>query len=142
MKGLVLLVVVVTVVVFASGVMAQQPQTTKPPFPASAEQEKTGMPKADRFIGKLLRVDEAAQTVVVKNPEAEKTFSIGNKTKITGGGKEMPLADLKEGMNVSVSYRTEAEKATASVITVSLPKPADRATPKRTVIKSAETPPE
>ena len=147
MKGLVLLVTVLTLVTFASGVMAQQTPATKPATPekakaAPAAPEKANVAKEERFIGKVSSMDVASKTVVVKNPEAEKTFKVGDKTKITGGGKEMALADLKQGMNVSVSYKMEADKAMAAAITVSLPRSTTEATPKRTVIRPAETPEE
>ena len=139
MKGLVPLVVVLTLVTFASVVMAQQTSVTKA---APAAPEKANVAQGERFIGKVSRMDVASKSLVVKNPEAEKTFTVGDKTKITGGGKEMALADLKQGMDVSVSYKMEADKAMAAAITVTLPRPASKVTPKRTVIKATETPAE
>ena len=74
--------------------------------------------------------------------KAEKTFSVGDTTKIRRGGKEMALADLKQGMDVSVSYKMEADKAMASAITVALPRSTSESTPRRTVERPAETPTE
>ena len=153
MKGLVLLVAVLTLVTFASGVMAQQTPATKSaaPTPAAPEKkartapaalEKTKVQKEERFIGKVSTMDVAAKTVVVKNPEAEKTFTVGDTTKITRGGKKMVLPDLKRGMNVSVSYKMEAGKATAATIIVAPPKPTAEATPKRSMVRPSETPAE
>jgi len=152
MKEMVLLVTVLTFVAFASGVMGQQTPATKPtastiaPSPMAEvpppAPEKAKVAKGERFIGKVSSVDLGSKTVVVKNPETEKTFTVVAWTKITGGGKEIPLADLKQGMNVSVSYKMEADKAITDAITVTLPRSADKATPKRTVIRSAETPAE
>jgi hypothetical protein len=154
MKGLVLLVAVLTLVTFASGVMAQQTPATKPaaPTPAAPEKakgapaapEKANVAKEERFIGKVSSMDVASKTVVVKNPEAEKTFTVGDKTKITRGKKEMALVDLKQKMDVSVSYKMEAGKAMAAAITVHLPKtkPTAKATPEKTVVKPSETPEE
>ncbi len=131
MKKLVVLVAALTLVTFASGVMAQQTPATKPaaPTPAAPEKakaapaapEKANVAKEERFIGKVSSINVASKTVVVKNPEEEKTFTVGDKTKITGGGKEMALADLKQGMNVSVSYKMETDKATATAITAETP---------------------
>ena len=152
MKGLILLVAVLTLVTFTSGVMAQQTSATKPaaPPPAAPEKaraapaapEKAKVAKEEKFIGKVSSMNIASKTVVVKNPEAEKTFTVGDKTKISRDGKEMALVDLKQGMNVSVSYKMEAGKAMAAAIAVHSPKPTADSTPKRTVVRPAETPAE
>jgi hypothetical protein len=144
MRGLVLLVAVLTLVTFASGVMAQQTPATKPAAPTPAATKKAKVEKEEKFIGKVSSMDVASKTVVVKNPEAEKTFTVGDKTKITRGKKEMALVDLKQKMDVSVSYKMQAGKAMAAAITVHLPKtkPPAKATPEKTVVKPSETPAE
>jgi hypothetical protein len=139
MKKMVLLVAVLTMVVFASGVMAQQTTTPKPAAPAPAAPEKAKTAKVEKFAGTVSSMDETAKTVVVKSKKGEKTFTVGDTTKITKGGKVMALADLKQGMNVSVSYTMEADKAMATAITASAPKAA-KAAPKKTEEKPAETP--
>ena len=145
MKSLVLLVAVLTMVTFASSVMAQQTPGTKPAAPekakaAPAAPEKANVAKEERFIGKVSSMDVAAKTIVVKGKKAEKTFTVGDTTKITRGEGKMALADLKKGMDVSVSYKMEADKAMASAITVALPRPTAESTPRRTVEKPAEAP--
>jgi len=67
-------------------------------------------------------VDEAAKAVVVKGKKDEKTFVVDDKTKITKGGKDMPLADLKKGMNVSLEYKKDGDKMVATAIKASAPK--------------------
>jgi len=142
MKGLVLLVAVLTLVTFASGVMAQQTPATKPVAPTSAAPEKAKVAKQERFIGKISSVDVSAKTAVVKSPKTEMTFIVGDTTRITRGGKGMALADLKQGMDVAVLYKMEADKAMASAITVALPRSTSESTPRRTVERPAETPTE
>jgi len=142
MKKLVLLVAVLALVAFASGVMAQQ----KAPAPAPAAPASTApakamkAAKAEKFSGTVSSMDEAAKTVVVKNKKGEKTFMLDDTTKITKGGKGIALADLKQGMNVSVSYKMEADKAMATAITASAPKAKAKAAPKKTEEKPAEAP--
>ncbi len=70
------------------------------------------------------KVDEAAKAVVVKGKKDEKTFVVDDKTKITKGGKDMPFADLKKGMNVSVEYKKDGDKMVATAIKASAPKAA------------------
>ena len=142
MKSLVLLVAVLTMVTFASSVMAQQTPGTKPAAPTPAAPEKGKVAKEERLIGKVSSMDVAAKTVVVKGLKVEMTFTVGDTTKITRGGKGMALADLKQGMDVSVSYKMEGDKAMASAITVALPRPTAESTPRRTVERPAETPAE
>jgi hypothetical protein len=142
MKRLVLLLTVLTFVTLASGAVAQQTSATKLAASTPAAPEQSQAARGERFIGKVSSVDVAAKTVAVKNPKAEKTFVVKKTTKITMGGKEMALADLKQGVYVSVSYKMEGEKAMAAAITVSLPKPNPGATPRTTVEGSAETPEE
>lgn len=121
MKKLVLLVAVLTMVVFVSGVMAQQktaPAPTPAPTPAPAEKAKAA--KMAEFSGTVQKVDETAKTVTIKSGKEEKTFTINNMTEVTKGGKKMALADLNEGMNVVVQYKSKEGKDVASAITVAL----------------------
>ncbi len=64
------------------------------------------------------------RAVVVKGKKDEKTIVIDDKTKITKGGKEMPFADLKKGMNVSVEYKKDGDKMVATAIKAAAPKAA------------------
>jgi hypothetical protein len=104
----------------------------------TSEQKKPEPPKDQTFSGTVSSKDVKAKTVVVKGKEGEKTFTVGDTT--TKIMKEMSLADLEQGMNVSVSYKMEADKAMATAITVSAPKTAPKVAPKKTEEKPAETP--
>lgn len=154
MKKLILLVALLTMVVFVSGVMAQQkaapapakPAGTAAPAPAPAA-EKAAKPapekpaKTEKVTGTVEKVDEAAKAVVVKGKKDEKTIGINDKTKITKGGKDMPFADLKKGMNVSVEYKKDGDKMVATAIKASAPKAA-KAAPAEKKDKPAEKPAE
>ncbi len=136
MKKLILLVALLTLVVFVSGVMAQQkpaPAPAKPagtaapaPVPAPAPAPEKPM-KMEKFSGMVEKMDEAAKTVVVKAKKSEKTFVVDDKTKITKAGKEMPFADLKNGMHVSIEYKKDGDKMVAATIKAAAPKAAKTA---------------
>ena len=70
MKGFVLLVAVLTLVTFASGVGAQQTPATKPVASTSAAPEEAEVPKGGRFIGRISSIDVAVKAVVVKGSKA------------------------------------------------------------------------
>ena len=102
-------------VAFVSGVMAEQK-----PAPASvATAQET---KLEKFSGVVEKVDEATKDVLVQFHKEKMTFSMGEKTKIMEGKKEMPLSDLKKGMWASVEYKKEGNKLIAESINVSMPK--------------------
>jgi Cu/Ag efflux protein CusF len=127
MKKALVLVVLLTLVAFVSGVMAQQKPAEKPaPAPAKPAEKA----KVEKFSGTVEKVDEAAKNVVVKGKvkkeEKTMTFAVDEKTKITKAGKEMPLADLKEGTNVSVEYKKDGDKMTATAIKAAAPKAAPK----------------
>jgi hypothetical protein len=129
MKRMIVLVAVLTVVAFAlGGVMAaeQKPApTTAKPAPA---------PKLQKFSGKVGMVDAVAKTfdvkatITVKGKKEEKvmTFATDEKTKITKGKEAKTLADLKEGMAVSVEYKVEMGKNIAATVKIATPKPAPK----------------
>lgn len=119
MKKMILLLTILTLVAFVSGVMAQQK-----PAPAPAPAAPAKEVKIEKFTGAVEKVDEMAKAVVVKDKKGEKTFSIDDKTKITKGEKDMPLAELKKGTNVSIEYKKDGEKLVAVTIKAAAPKPA------------------
>jgi len=133
MKKLILLVAMLTLVAFVSAAMAQQkpapapakPATTAAPAPAPAPAAKM-----EKFSGMIEKVDEMAKAVVVKGKvkkeEKIMTFSLDDKTKIKKAGKDMPLADLKKDMQVSVEYKKDGDKMIAAAIKVSAPKAAPK----------------
>jgi len=112
-------------VAFVSGVMAQEKST---PAQSPAAQET----KMEKFSGVVEKVDEATKDVLVQFHKEKMTFSLGDKTKIVEGKKELPFSDLKKGMWASVEYKKEGEKLMAESVSVSMPK----------VTAKKETPPE
>lgn len=124
---MVLIGVLLAFIVFLSGAMAQQkpatpaaPAATAAPAPdAPGKEEKA---KIEKLTGVVVKVDDMAKVLVIKGKEGEKSFAIDEKLKIAKGGKEMALAELKKGMNVSVYYKKEGEKLTAVAMKVSSPK--------------------
>jgi len=142
MKKVILLVALMTLVAFTSGVMAQQkPAPAKPattPAPAKPAAPPTPAPsKVEKFSGMIDKVDEMAKAVVVKGKvkkeEKALTFATDGNTKIQKAGKDMPFADLKKDMTVSVEYKKEGEKMIATMIKVAAPK----AAPKKDMPKEA-----
>jgi hypothetical protein len=145
MKKVTLLLALITLVAFASGVMGQEkPAPAKPaaiPAPAPAKPAAPPAPaptKVEKFSGMIDKVDEMGKTIVVKGKvkkeEKTLTFATDGSTKIQKAGKDMPFADLKKDMTVSVEYKKEGEKMIATMIMVAAPK----AAPKKE--KAAETP--
>ena len=142
MKKVILLVALMTLVAFTSGVMAQQkPAPAKPattPAPAKPAAPPTPAPsKVEKFSGMIDKVDEMAKAIVVKGKvkkeEKALTFATDGNTKIQKAGKDMPFADLKKDMTVSVEYKKEGEKMIATMIKVAAPK----AAPKKDTPKEA-----
>jgi hypothetical protein len=125
MKKMILLVTLLTLVAFASGVMAQQ-KPAPAPAPAPAAPAKEEKPKIEKLTGVVEKIDEMAKAVVVKDKKGEKTFAVDDKTKITKGGKDMPFAELKKGTNVSVEYKKDGEKLVAVAIKAAAPKAAPK----------------
>jgi glucose/arabinose dehydrogenase len=138
MKKVTLLVALIILVAFASsGVMGQQkpapakPAATQAPAPAKPTATPAPAPaKAEKFSGMIDKVDEMAKTIVVKGKvkkeEKTLTFATDGNTKIQKAGKDMPFADLKKDMTVSVEYKKEGEKMIATMIKVAAPKAAPR----------------
>jgi hypothetical protein len=122
MKKTILLVVMLTLVAFVSGVIAAAPPkaaTTAPAAPAT-----TAPAKLEKFSGTIKSVDAMAKSIVVAKGKTEKTFVIDESTKITKGKETVALADLKAGTNVVVEAKKEVDKLIASTIKVSAPKAA------------------
>jgi len=156
MKKMVLIVSLITLVAFVAVAMAQQkPAPAKPattvapaaaPAPAPApEKPKAEKPKAakmEKFAGTVEKVDEMAKTFVVKGKKDTMTFALGDKTKITKAGKDMPFAELKMAMDISVEYMKEGDKMVAGSIRVAAPKaaPKAKATEKPAEKKPADAP--
>jgi hypothetical protein len=118
MKKMILLVVMLTLVAFVSGVMAQQKPAPEKPAAAPAPAPK---PAAVDEIAKAIEVKGK-----VKKEEKTLTFATDDKTKITKGKETLSFADLKKGMNVSVEYKKDGDKRVAAAIKVSAPKAAPK----------------
>jgi len=130
MKRISLLIALLVLAAFASGVMAQQAKPAPTPAPAKAATTpapaKPAAVKAEKFSGVIEKVDEMAKAVAVKGKKVEKTFVTDDKTKITKGKEALSFADLKGGMNVSVEYKKDGDKMLALAIKVAVPKAAPK----------------
>ena len=133
MKKLILLVTLLTLAVFVSGVMAQQnpapakPAGTAAPAPAAPAAEKPA--KVEKFSGTVEKVDDATKMVEVKMKKKTMNFATDDQTKITKAGKGMSFADVKKGMHVTVEYKKEGDKMIATAIKASAPKAAKKEKP-------------
>jgi Cu/Ag efflux protein CusF len=126
MKKTILLAVVLTLVAFVSGAIAQQkpaPATTKP---TPAAPVTTAPAKMEKFGGAIKSVDAMAKSVVVAKGKVEKAFVVPADTKIMKGKEALKFEDLKAGMNVSIEYKKEMDKMIAVAIKVSAPKAAPK----------------
>jgi len=112
-------------VAFVSGVMAQEKAA---PVQTPAPQES----KVEHFNGVIVKVDEATKDALVQFHKEKMTFSLGDKTKIMEGKKELPFTDLKKGMWASLDYKKVGDKFMAESVSVSMPK----------MVVKKETPPE
>jgi len=126
MKKSILLVVLLTLIAFVSGAIAAAPPKAAGTAPAPAAPASTKPAKMEKFSGEVKSVDAMAKTVVVAKGKEEKTFATDDKTKIMKGKGALKLEDLKEGMNVTIEYKTEMGKMTAASIKASAPKAAPK----------------
>jgi hypothetical protein len=138
MKKMIFLVPLLTLVVFASGVMAATPTPKPAPAPAPAPAPEKPKPvKIEKFSGVIDKVDEMAKAIDVKGKVKKEdktlTFATDDKTKITRGKDTLSFADLKKGMNASVDYKKDGDKMTAVAIKLAAPK----AAPKKEAPKEA-----
>jgi hypothetical protein len=124
MKKTILLVVLLTLVAFVSGAIAQgKPATT----PAPAAPASTKPVKLEKFSGEVKSVDGMAKSIVVAKAKEEKTFAVTTDTKITKGKEALKFDDLKAGMNIVIEHKKEMDKMIAVTIKVSAPKAAPKA---------------
>ena len=145
MKKAILVVALLTLVAFVSGVMAQ-PKPAAPEKPAAAAEKAPAKapaekPKVEKFAGELKKVDAMAKSLVVAKGKDEKTFATTADTKITKGKETLKFEDLKAGMNVAIEYKKDGDKMVATTIKVSAPKaPPKKAEEKKAPEKPAEAP--
>ncbi len=122
-KLFVLMIAVVTMVAFASTVMAQAPaKPAEPAKPAAAapapekakaekpKAEKKAAPKVMNFSGAVAGY-EAGKMIKVKGKDKEMAFDITGDTKMGKG-------EVKEGAKVKVSYKKDGDKMVATAITL------------------------
>ena len=128
MKKVLLLVTLLVLVAFVSGVMAIRKPAPEPAPEASASTApgKPVMGKTGKFSGVIEKVDGGGKTLVVKGnmmkEEKTLTFIVDDRTKITQGKTSMTIGDLKKDMQVSIEYKKEMNKMIAVAIEVSVPK--------------------
>jgi hypothetical protein len=123
MKKTILLVVMLTLVAFISGAMAQGKPATAP---APAAPATTAPVKMEKFTGAIKSVDAMAKSIVVAKAKVEKSFVVTADTKIMKGKEALKFEDLKAGMNVGIEYKMEMDKMVAVMIKVSTPKAAPK----------------
>lgn len=69
-----------------------------------------------QYSGQVVKVDPAAHTVIVKNPQSggRLKFIVTDKTAITSGNEKKSLGDLRAGDAVEVEYTLEGGKYIAN----------------------------
>lgn len=88
------------------------PSATPAPVAATAPTTKA---KKEKFSGKVVSVDTAANTLVVHG-KTDQTFTLTSATKVTGG----TLAGLAAGTKVTGTYTKSADGATLTVATLKI----------------------
>ena len=130
-RMLIVMVALLAMVAFASGVIAQAPaKTEKPaapaaPAPAPAAEkpkvEKAKAPKAMKFGGTVAAY-EAGKMIKVKGAkDKEMAFDVTGDTKMKG--------EVKEGAKVTIMYKKDGDKMMATSISVT--PPPKKAAPKK-----------
>jgi hypothetical protein len=123
-KLFVIMIALLTMVAFASSVMAQAPakpaEPAKPaPAPAPApekkapEKAKADKSKAMKATG-MVAGYEAGKMIKVKGKDKEMAFDVTGDTKVKG--------EVKDGAKVTVMYKKDGDKMTATSISVAAEK--------------------
>ena len=127
MKKTILFVVMLTLVAFVSGAIAQAPAKPATTAPAKAAPASTAPVKMEKSGGEIKSVDAMAKSIVVVGKgKAEKTFMVTADTKIMKGKEALKFEDLKAGMKVGVEYKMDMGKMVAGAIKVPVPKAAPK----------------
>jgi hypothetical protein len=126
-RMLIIMVALLAMVAFASGVIAQAPaKTENPAAPAPAAEkpkvEKAKAPKAMKFGGAVATYEAGKMIKVKGTKDKEMTFDVTGDTKMKG--------EVKEGAKVTVTYKKEGDKMMATFISVA-PPPKKKAAPKK-----------
>jgi len=137
-RALVVMVALLAMVAFVSGVMAQAPaKTEKPAAPAvekatpasapekakPADKPKSDKPKAMKFAGAVAGYEAGKMIKVKGSKNKEMTFDVTGDTKMKG--------EVKEGSKVTVMYKKDGDKVVATSIAVSAEKPPKKAPEKK-----------
>ncbi len=122
-RMLIVMVALLAMVAFASGVIAQAPaKTEKPAAPAApapapaAEKPKMDKPKEAKAMkfGGAVAAYEAGKMIKVKGAkDKEMAFDVTGDTKMKG--------EVKEGAKVTVMYKKDGDKMMATSISVAPP---------------------
>ncbi len=106
-KFLMVLVALLAMVAFVSGVVAQEKPAAEKPKAAKADKPKP--PAVKSTTGTVVSY-EAGKMIKVKGAkDKEMEFSIAEKAKVGKG-------DIKEGAKVKVTYKKDGDKMTATAI--------------------------
>ena len=109
-KVLIIMVALLAMVAFVSGVVAQD----KKAEPAkAADKPKAEKPKAPKASGAVVAY-EAGKTIKIKAKDKELAFDIAADAKVTG--------EVKEGAKVTVTYKKDGDKMVATAIAVPVAK--------------------
>jgi Cu/Ag efflux protein CusF len=120
---------------FTSGVMAQEKASTAAAAPAATARVQEM--KLEKFNGVIENVDMAKKDVIVEYHKDKMSFSVGDKTKLFEGKKELKLSDLTKGLWASVEYTKEGNQYLAQTIHVS---PSKKAELTASSVKTSEKP--
>jgi len=113
-RALVVMVALLAMVAFVSGVMAQAPAKTEKPAAPAPEKPKADKPKAMKFAGAVAGYEAGKMIKVKGSKDKEMTFDVMGDTKMKG--------EVKEGAKVTVMYKKDGDKMVATSITVSAEK--------------------
>jgi Cu/Ag efflux protein CusF len=125
-RALVVMVALLAMVAFVSGVMAQAPAKTEKPAAPAPEKPKADKPKAMKFAGAVSGYEAGKMIKVKGSKDKVMTFDVMGDTKMKG--------EVKEGAKVTVMYKKDGDKMVATSITVSAEKKSSK--------KATEKPPE
>ena len=126
-RMLIVMVALLAIVAFSSGVIAQAPAKTETPAAAPAAPapapapEKPKMAKPMKFWGTVAAYEAGKMITVKGKKDKEMAFDVTGDTKMKG--------EVKEGAKVTVMYKKDGDKMTATSISVN-PPPKEKAAPK------------
>ena len=113
-KVLIVLVALLAMVAFVSGVVAQDKKAGTPA--AAADKPKADKPKAPKAMKAkgTVAAYEADKTITVKVKDKDLAFDIAADAKVKG--------EVKEGAKVTVTYKKDGDKMVATAIAVAAAK--------------------